>query len=302
MRIFALELNNDRKGLEVRKPYIEALLARLPELALCGYMASREIWQYADRDGQDTARWARDMAEKYNTCIGVGYLELENGDYYNRYLVADKHQVFGVVTKSEGEAAVFKRGDFGNLIKTPFGNIAAGICYDAKRRHLYENIQDQEISLIVFPHGCPADPEKAEEEIEGNDFFCGQYQSAFQVPVVYVNSVGGLGVHAGRDGCADAKSGVCHERKIQDLRRDKGHFLPGQGSSGDRNGAGPPAKGTGHPLFRGGSHTGKLAVPPFGTTTRREMGNPRLRDRQAGPVALFLLPQPLQADHQQAGP
>lgn len=142
MRIFALELNNDRKGPEVRKPYIEALLAKLPEpdmvflpeLALCGYMASREIWQYADRDGQDTARWARDMAEKYNTCIGVGYLELENVDYYNRYLVADKHQVFGVVTKSEGEAAVFKRGDFGNLIKTPFGNIAVGICYDAKRR------------------------------------------------------------------------------------------------------------------------------------------------------------------------
>ena len=70
MRIFALELNNDRKGPEVRKPYIEALLARLPEpdmvflpeLALCGYMASREIWQYADRDGQDTARWASNLS------------------------------------------------------------------------------------------------------------------------------------------------------------------------------------------------------------------------------------------------
>lgn len=215
MRIFALELNNDRKGPEVRKPYIEALLARLPEpdmvflpeLALCGYMASREIWQYADRDGQDTARWARDMAEKYNTCIGVGYLELENGDYYNRYLVADKHQVFGVVTKSEGEAAIFKRGDFGNLIKTPFGNIAVGICYDAKRRHLYENIQDEEVSLIVFPHGCPADPERAEEEIAGNDFFCGQYQSAFQVPVVYVNSVGALEYMPGVMGALMRKAG-----------------------------------------------------------------------------------------------
>lgn len=44
------------------------------------------------------------MAEKYNACIGVGYLYYENGDYYNRYLIADKRQVFGVVTKSEGEA------------------------------------------------------------------------------------------------------------------------------------------------------------------------------------------------------
>ena len=49
MRIFALELNNDIKGLDRRKSYIEGLLEGLPapdlvvlpELALCSYMASQ---------------------------------------------------------------------------------------------------------------------------------------------------------------------------------------------------------------------------------------------------------------------
>ncbi len=70
MRVFALELDNDRKGIEERKQYIEGLLARLPapelavlpELALCGYMASQGLWRYADEGGRDTAAWAVEMA------------------------------------------------------------------------------------------------------------------------------------------------------------------------------------------------------------------------------------------------
>lgn len=65
MRIFALELNNDIKGISQRKEYIESLIAGLPapdfvvlpELALCSYMASQGIWQYADDCGADTSIW-----------------------------------------------------------------------------------------------------------------------------------------------------------------------------------------------------------------------------------------------------
>lgn len=49
--------------------------------------------------------------------------------------------------------------------------IAIGICYDAKWKHFYDNIKDEEIVLIAFPHGCPADPKKPDEEIAANDFF-----------------------------------------------------------------------------------------------------------------------------------
>ena len=37
-----------------------------------------------------------------------------------------------------------------------------------------------------------ADPKKPEEEQRANDFFCGAYEKAFHVPVVYANSKGRL--------------------------------------------------------------------------------------------------------------
>lgn len=140
MRVFTLELNNDIKGVEQRKEYIESLIAKLPapdfvvlpELAICSYMASQQIWQYADECGRDTSAWVVEMAEKYHTFIGVGYLDKEKGDYYNRYLIADGSKVYGTVTKSEGESAVFKRGLYDSIINTPMGNVGVAICYDAK--------------------------------------------------------------------------------------------------------------------------------------------------------------------------
>lgn len=215
MRIFALELNNDIKGIARRKIYIESLLAKLdnpdfvvlPELAICSYMASQAIWLYADDCGKATAAWAVAMAQKYNTYIGVGYLDKENGDYYNRYMIAGPDGLCGTVTKSEGESAVFKRGWFDNIIRTPFGNVGVAICYDSKRKHFYENIKTAELSMILFPHGCPANPGKPDEERKSNDFFCKKYQDAFNVPVVYVNSKGKLEHMPGKMGAMMEKAG-----------------------------------------------------------------------------------------------
>ncbi len=215
MRIFALELNNDIKGITERKAYIEKLIAGLdtpdfvilPELAICSYMASREIWQYADSCGSDTLSWGLEMAQKYDTYIGIGYLDKENGDYYNRYMIVDRDGLCGIVTKSEGESAVFKRGDFGNIISTSFGNVAVAICYDARRKHFYDNVKNEEISLILFPHGSPADPKKPEKEIKTNDQFCEAYVQSFGVPVVYVNSKGVLEYMPGKMGQMMKKAG-----------------------------------------------------------------------------------------------
>lgn len=90
MRIFALQLNNDIKGIEARKEYIESLIASLPspdlvvlpELAIRSYMASQKIWEYADDCGRDTSAWAIQRAKKYNTYVGGGYLDKEKGDYF----------------------------------------------------------------------------------------------------------------------------------------------------------------------------------------------------------------------------
>jgi predicted amidohydrolase len=215
MRIYALELNNDIKGIEVRKEYIESLISKLPspdlvvlpELSICGYMASQEIWKYADDCGKDTSEWAVQMAKKYRTLIGTGYLDKEEGDYYNRYMIAEPEGVCGVVSKSEGEAAVFMRGDFDSIIRTPFGNVAVGICYDSRRKHFYDNIKDAKISLILFPHGSAADPNKPKKEIRENERRCMPYVEAFGVPVVYVNSKGKLEYMPGKMGSMMAKAG-----------------------------------------------------------------------------------------------
>ena len=200
MRVFALELDNDIKGIEQREAYIEGLikmllnpgLVVLPELSRCSYMASQAAWQYADDQGKDTSAWAVRVARTYNTYIGVGYLDKENGDYFNRYMIAGPDGVCGFVSKSEGESAVFKQGDFGNVIDTPFGTVGVGICYDSRRKHFYDNVKDEELSLILFPHGAPADPKEPEKERAENDKRCFMYVDAFGVPVVYVNSKGSL--------------------------------------------------------------------------------------------------------------
>ena len=132
------------------------------------------------------------MAQKYSTYIGVGYLDKEGDDYYNRYMIAGPEGMCGYVTKSEGEAAVFKRGRFKSTIQTPFGIVGVGICYDSRRRFFYESVKNERLSLILFPHGAPADPMKPEQEQDENDTRCMKYVEAFGVPVVYVNSVGKL--------------------------------------------------------------------------------------------------------------
>lgn len=208
MRIFTLELNNDIKGIEQRDQYVEELISRLhdpdlvvlPELSRCSYMASQEMWKYADDQGKETSDWAIRVAKTYHTYVGVGYLDKENGDYFNRYLIAGPDGICGTVSKSEGESAVFKRGYFGNIIYTPFGTVGVAICYDSRRKHFYDNIKDEELSLILFPHGAPADPNKPEKEQEENDKRCLMYVDAFGVPVVYVNSKGSLEYMPGKMG------------------------------------------------------------------------------------------------------
>ena len=215
MRIFALELDNDIKGIEARKAYIEGLIEKLPkpdivvlpELAICSYMASQKIWELADDCGSGTSEWTVSIAQKYNIYIGAGYLDKENGDYYNRYMISGPDGVCGTVTKSEGESAVFKRGNFGSIIHTPFGNVGIGICYDSRRKHFYDNVSNEELSLILFPHGSPADPNKPDKERSENDKRCMAYVEAFGVPVVYVNSTGELEYMPGKMGAMMKKYG-----------------------------------------------------------------------------------------------
>ncbi len=224
MRIIALQLNNDIRGLDEREAYIESLIAKidnpgiivLPELSQPSYIGNIEIWQYADIGGKRTSDWAIRMARKYGTAICAGYLEAKDDNLFNAYLIADGNRVFGKVYKSEGESFICKRGDFPNIIEAPFGNVAVGICYDSRRKHIYDSISDKLISLILFPHGSPTDPKKQNEEQATTNLICGSYSTAFLVPVVYCNSVGAMGNMMGKTGAMMQKAGfaLCGNTKI----------------------------------------------------------------------------------------
>lgn len=79
--------------------------------------------------------------------------------------------------------------------------------YNDRRKRLYNQTKDREISLILFPHRSPADPNKLIQEKSTNDYFCGEYLRVFNVPIAYVNSVGKLGFMLGKAGKMMAKAG-----------------------------------------------------------------------------------------------
>ena len=267
MRVFALELNNDIRGLAERKAYIEGLIERLPkpefvvlpELALCGFIPNQRIWQYADDKGKDTTEWALRMAIKYNTYIGVGYADREYKDFYNRYMIVGPKGVCGVVSQSAGVSAVFKRGAFKNLIVTPFGKVAVGIGYDFRSENFYANFKDEAISMILNPIASPEDPNKPEQEHKQNDLRASLYISAFDVPVVYASCTGEMDEMPGKIGERMKKHGfrlngmskiygsddvpietdvpeavgaevpIHSKRKIRDIPFYNGHLTPGHG-------------------------------------------------------------------------
>ena len=216
MRVFALELNNDIRGITERQAYIEGLIAQLPkqdadelqepdlvvlpELSLCAFIPNQYIWQYADEKGKTTTEWALRMATKYNIYLGVGYADREGRDFYNRYMIVGPKGVCGAATQSEGVSAVFKRGNFKNTIVTPFGKVGVAIGYDIRRELFYEGVKDESISMILVPSASPDDPKKIEQERKQNDLRCSLYVSAFDVPVVYVNSTGALDEYPGKVG------------------------------------------------------------------------------------------------------
>ena len=100
-----------------------------------------------------------------------------------------------------------QRGDFKSTIETPFGKVAVAVGYDLRRQLFYQNIKNESITMILVPTASPDDPNKPEQERKANDLRCSLYISAFDVPVVYVNSVGALDEMPGRVGARMKKHG-----------------------------------------------------------------------------------------------
>ena len=205
MRISLIQVNNNTKGIEARLEEIENQIKELDtdfvvlsELSTPGYIPNEHIWNYAE--GNITKEWAINMAKKYNIYIGAGYVEKEEKDFYNSYLIANSDGVLGVVRKSEPESNIFKRGNFNHIIKTPLGNIAISICFDSHKKEFYESIKDEEISLILMPHAWPMNEKDYKNDDKKIDMLLNTYGRSFNVPIVFVNAIGDVEPMAGITG------------------------------------------------------------------------------------------------------
>lgn len=207
MKICVIQVNNDIIGINNRLNYIEEEIKKckcdfviLPELSTSGYIPNSKIWQYAEKDGKITKKWALEMSKKYNIYLGAGFIERNGEDMYNSYLITSPDKVLGVVRKNEPESNIFKRGKFDHIIPSPFGNIAVSICLDSHKKDFYESIKDEEISLILMPHAWATDIEREEDDKKKILALITSYGKSYGCPVVFANAIGNVEEMAGITG------------------------------------------------------------------------------------------------------
>lgn len=208
MKVTVIEVDNNIIVINERLEYIENEIKKvgktdfvvLSELSTPGYIPNENIWKYAENNGEITKKWAVEMAKKYDIYIGAGFVEKTDGDIYNSYLIANKEGVLGIIKKNEPESNIFKRGKFPHIINTPIGNIAVGICFDAHKKAFYENIKNEEISMILMPHAWAMDKKHEKEDREKINTLVTKYNNSFDVPVIFANAVGEVEQMAGITG------------------------------------------------------------------------------------------------------
>lgn len=208
MKITLIQVNNNIIGISNRLEHIEEQIQKagetdfvvLTELSTSGYIPNKKIWQYAETDGEITKKWATEMARKYNIYIGAGFVERAENDIYNSYLLANSRGVLGVIRKSEPEANIFKRGNFGHIVETPLGKIAISICLDSHKKSFYESIKNEDVSMILMPHAWATDKERETEDKQKIQTLVNAYGNAFDCPVIFANAVGEVEQMAGITG------------------------------------------------------------------------------------------------------
>ena len=197
MKITVIEVNNNIIGIKERLNDIEEQIKRLntdfvilPELSTCGYIPNKDVWKYAEDNGNITKKWAIEMAKKYHIYIGAGFVELKDNDIYNSYLIANKDGILGVVRKNEPESNIFKRGKFNHIIKTPLGNIAISICFDSHKKDFYDAIKNEKISMIIMPHAWPTNKKNEKKDIKKIINLVKSYYESFNCQVIFANAYG----------------------------------------------------------------------------------------------------------------
>lgn len=210
IRIAAVQMNCEPNKVEQNLAHAEemvesavtkgAKLVLLPELMPGGYMATEEIWGYAETINGNSVKWLLSTAKRLGIYLGFSFLEAEGEDFYNSFVLASPEgKLLGRVRKNPPasiEAYFYKAGSDSHVIETELGRIGVGICYE---NLLYDQMcffHKENVDLVLSPAAAgrpkpfiPGDVKRFEKMlINGRAIFV----KTLGVPVIMANRVGPL--------------------------------------------------------------------------------------------------------------
>lgn len=151
------DVNRERcAGMIERAIECGANLIVLPELAISGYTANRELLQRASEplSGPTFASW-RSIAAKSNAIIAGGFCERDGELLYNSAMLVGSEGLLLHYRKLhlfDQEKNVFAPGDLGlPVAPTPMGRIGICVCYDLRFVEVARSLALQGADIVVVP-------------------------------------------------------------------------------------------------------------------------------------------------------
>lgn len=140
-----------------------AKLILLPEFAITGYELNENIWNYAESNSGVTVNFLKEMSKKYGVWLGASYLEAENEDFYNTFVITnpDGNEDGRVWKEVAGsiETYLFKGRKSNHIIETELGRVGVIVCYDGMMAEPLLALSKESPDIILLPHSA-AEPSK----------------------------------------------------------------------------------------------------------------------------------------------
>lgn len=177
-----------------------AELVLLPELMPSGYMATEEIWNFAETINGKSIKWLLNTAKRFGIYLGFSFLEAEGEDFYNTFVLSSPQgKLLGRVRKNPPasiEAYFYKAGTDNHIIETEIGRIGVGICYENLLFSQMCFLHGENVDLVLSPAAAgrpkpfiPGDVKRFERMlVNGRAIF----SETLGVPVIMANRVGPL--------------------------------------------------------------------------------------------------------------
>ncbi len=130
-----------------------------PELYYTGYFNRRVVFhELAEYSYGNLYKRLKEMAIKYNICIGMGYTEKEDESpekIFNTIMFVTNKGELGLNYRKiccwKDEKRAFTEGDKLSVCETEFGNIGVISCYDAEFPELFRGLALKGADLVFCP-------------------------------------------------------------------------------------------------------------------------------------------------------